>query len=189
MIGVGGMAYVYKAYDTVDDRTVAVKILKEEYLKLYKLNMEGKILEQYVFSKDKESSAEKNMKEDVRKSIIDEIGESIISKYYVNGEFLQEQLREDIEKNINERKWREDEKRLIKEIYYEKCLREIESQMLENNIPVLVYKNPINENYCCAIFVTAEELGQIELKNPHDYNIFHALKPNDLECYVKMQEE
>ena len=32
MIGVGGMAYVYKAYDTVDDRTVAVKILKEEYL-------------------------------------------------------------------------------------------------------------------------------------------------------------
>ncbi len=32
MIGVGGMAYVYKAYDVVDDRIVAVKILKEEYL-------------------------------------------------------------------------------------------------------------------------------------------------------------
>jgi len=32
MIGVGGMSYVYKAYDTIDDRTVAVKILKEEYL-------------------------------------------------------------------------------------------------------------------------------------------------------------
>lgn len=32
MIGVGGMAYVYKAYDTIDDRTVAVKILKDEYL-------------------------------------------------------------------------------------------------------------------------------------------------------------
>lgn len=32
MIGVGGMAYVYKAYDSIDDRTVAVKILKEEYL-------------------------------------------------------------------------------------------------------------------------------------------------------------
>ncbi len=32
MIGVGGMAYVYKAYDVVDDRVVAVKILKEEYL-------------------------------------------------------------------------------------------------------------------------------------------------------------
>lgn len=33
MIGVGGMAYVYKAYDNVDDRIVAVKILKDEYLK------------------------------------------------------------------------------------------------------------------------------------------------------------
>ncbi len=32
LIGVGGMAYVYKAYDNIDDRIVAVKILKEEYL-------------------------------------------------------------------------------------------------------------------------------------------------------------
>lgn len=32
LIGVGGMSYVYKAYDTIDDRTVAVKILKDEYL-------------------------------------------------------------------------------------------------------------------------------------------------------------
>ena len=32
IIGVGGMAYVYKAYDTIDDRVVAVKILKDEYL-------------------------------------------------------------------------------------------------------------------------------------------------------------
>ncbi len=32
LIGVGGMAYVYKAYDTIDDRVVAVKILKDEYL-------------------------------------------------------------------------------------------------------------------------------------------------------------
>jgi len=32
IIGVGGMAYVYKAYDTIDDRIVAVKILKKEYL-------------------------------------------------------------------------------------------------------------------------------------------------------------
>ena len=32
IIGVGGMAYVYKAYDTIDDRIVAVKILKEEFL-------------------------------------------------------------------------------------------------------------------------------------------------------------
>ncbi len=32
IIGVGGMAHVYKAYDNVDNRIVAVKILKEEYL-------------------------------------------------------------------------------------------------------------------------------------------------------------
>lgn len=32
IIGVGGMAYVYKAYDNIDDRVVAVKILKEEFL-------------------------------------------------------------------------------------------------------------------------------------------------------------
>ena len=32
IIGVSGMAVVYKAYDNIDDRIVAVKILKEEYL-------------------------------------------------------------------------------------------------------------------------------------------------------------
>lgn len=32
IIGVGGMAVVYKAYDNIDDRIVAVKILKEEYI-------------------------------------------------------------------------------------------------------------------------------------------------------------
>ena len=32
IIGVGGMAVVYKAYDNIDDRIVAVKVLKEEYL-------------------------------------------------------------------------------------------------------------------------------------------------------------
>ena len=32
IIGVGGMAVVYKAYDNIDDRMVAVKILKEELL-------------------------------------------------------------------------------------------------------------------------------------------------------------
>ena len=32
IIGVGGMAVVYKAYDRIDDRIVAIKILKEEYL-------------------------------------------------------------------------------------------------------------------------------------------------------------
>ena len=32
IIGVGGMAYVYKAYDRIDDRIVAIKILREEYL-------------------------------------------------------------------------------------------------------------------------------------------------------------
>ena len=31
-IGNGGMAYVFKAHDVIEDRTVAVKILKEEYL-------------------------------------------------------------------------------------------------------------------------------------------------------------
>lgn len=32
IIGVGGMSRVYKAYDRVDDRIVAIKILKDEYL-------------------------------------------------------------------------------------------------------------------------------------------------------------
>ncbi len=32
IIGVGGMAVVYKAYDIIDDRIVAVKVLKEEFL-------------------------------------------------------------------------------------------------------------------------------------------------------------
>lgn len=32
LIGVGGMAYVYCAYDSIDEREVAVKILKDEYL-------------------------------------------------------------------------------------------------------------------------------------------------------------
>lgn len=33
IIGIGGMAVVYKAYDSIDDRIVAIKILKDEYLK------------------------------------------------------------------------------------------------------------------------------------------------------------
>lgn len=32
LIGVGGMAMVYKAYDSLDDKTVAIKILKDEFL-------------------------------------------------------------------------------------------------------------------------------------------------------------
>ena len=32
IIGVGGMSVVYKAYDNVDDRIVAIKVLKDEYL-------------------------------------------------------------------------------------------------------------------------------------------------------------
>ncbi|MGN1118331.1 MAG: protein kinase, partial [Acutalibacteraceae bacterium] len=32
IIGVGGMAVVYKAFDNIDKKIVAVKILKEEYL-------------------------------------------------------------------------------------------------------------------------------------------------------------
>ena len=31
LIGAGGMAMVYRAYDTLDDRTVAIKILKDEF--------------------------------------------------------------------------------------------------------------------------------------------------------------
>lgn len=32
IIGVGGMAVVYKAYDSIDDRTVSIKVLKDEFL-------------------------------------------------------------------------------------------------------------------------------------------------------------
>ena len=32
LIGVGGMANVYRCTDTIDDREVAIKILKDEYL-------------------------------------------------------------------------------------------------------------------------------------------------------------
>ncbi|MBQ5356773.1 MAG: protein kinase, partial [Oscillospiraceae bacterium] len=32
IIGVGGMANVYKAYDSIDDRAVAVKILRDEHM-------------------------------------------------------------------------------------------------------------------------------------------------------------
>lgn len=32
IIGVGGMAIVYKAYDSIEDRTVAIKILKDEFV-------------------------------------------------------------------------------------------------------------------------------------------------------------
>ncbi len=35
IIGVGGMSRVYKAYDRVDDRIVALKVLKDEYLENY----------------------------------------------------------------------------------------------------------------------------------------------------------
>lgn len=32
IIGIGGMAVVYKAYDRIDDRIVSIKVLKEEFL-------------------------------------------------------------------------------------------------------------------------------------------------------------
>ena len=46
IIGVGGMSVVYKAYDNVDDRIVAVKILKDEFLtNLYgALKMKARLL-------------------------------------------------------------------------------------------------------------------------------------------------
>ena len=31
LVGAGGMALVYRAYDTLDQRTVAIKILKDEF--------------------------------------------------------------------------------------------------------------------------------------------------------------
>ena len=39
IIGVGGMSVVYKAYDNVDDRIVAIKILKDEYLSYSKQSL------------------------------------------------------------------------------------------------------------------------------------------------------
>ena len=32
LIGVGGMAVVYRAYDIIEDKIVAIKILKDEFL-------------------------------------------------------------------------------------------------------------------------------------------------------------
>ncbi|MGX8691002.1 MAG: serine/threonine protein kinase, partial [Eubacteriales bacterium] len=32
IVGVGGMAVVYKAYDNIDDRMVSIKVLKDEFL-------------------------------------------------------------------------------------------------------------------------------------------------------------
>ena len=32
LIGIGGMAVVYRAYDRIDDRIVSIKILKDEFL-------------------------------------------------------------------------------------------------------------------------------------------------------------
>ncbi|MBO4733721.1 MAG: serine/threonine-protein kinase, partial [Clostridia bacterium] len=32
IIGVGGMAVVYKAYDNIEDKIVAIKILKDEFM-------------------------------------------------------------------------------------------------------------------------------------------------------------
>ena len=37
-IGIGGMANVYKARDLIDDITVAIKILKEQYERVQKLD-------------------------------------------------------------------------------------------------------------------------------------------------------
>ena len=35
LVGVGGMANVYKGYDVVEDRTVAIKILRDEFYARY----------------------------------------------------------------------------------------------------------------------------------------------------------
>ena len=49
IIGVGGMAVVYKAYDSIDDRIVAIKVLKEEFLAKEEFRRRFKNSTTYIF--------------------------------------------------------------------------------------------------------------------------------------------
>ena len=51
IIGVGGMAVVYKAYDNIDDRIVAVKILKEEFLANEEFRRRFPSIDEYIIYK------------------------------------------------------------------------------------------------------------------------------------------
>ena len=50
LVGVGGMANVYKGYDVVEDRTVAIKILRDEFLDNKKDLFRSFLLDYFIHS-------------------------------------------------------------------------------------------------------------------------------------------